>query len=176
MENELQPLLRELCYIVTIRNEINSRRHRARFRKNYYANAVRVLEAHNESNSELRKLSPDRHQARITEIKMKMSFLRQRYPKPDKWKKMGILRLRSLMLKASGDNALAKHEIMELSIKYRKRLAFITKKLNCCLKYNNGSVNVISFDDYSSPLTEDKISQYAVQYELNSAVDNILRG
>ena len=179
MKQELQPLLMKLCHLAVMRNEINTRRHRARFRKNYYAHAVRVIEAHNESNYELRHLDPARHAAKISAIKSDMAWLRQKHPKPKKWQAMGLHKLRSLVLQGTGEYAMAKHETMEFSIKHRARVKHIMKALNCSLHYDNGSIvgilskNVINLISYRFDLKE--IHSHAEQFELNKAVEGMLK-
>jgi len=180
MKQELQPLLIELCHLAVTRNAINTRRHRARFRKNYYAHAVRVVEAHNESNYELRNLDPARHGAKIAQIKSNMAWLRQKHPKPAKWQAMGLHKLRSLVLQGEGEYAMAKHETMEFSIKHRARVKHLTKVLNCGLVYNNGSVSSIfargNFNlSTGSHLSLKEIHNYAEQFELNKAVEVMLK-
>ena len=140
MKQELQPLLIELCHLAVTRNAINTRRHRARFRKNYYAHAVRVVEAHNGSNYELRNLDPARHGARISAIQSDMARLRQKHPKPKKLQAMGLHKLRSLVLQGTGEYAMAKHETMEFSIKHRIRVKHLIKVLGLRLYYSNGSI------------------------------------
>lgn len=179
MKQELHPLLIELCHLAITRNAINTRRHRARFRKNYYAHAVSVVEAHNESNYALRNLDPARHQAKIDQIKSNMAWLREKHPKPKKWQAMGLHKLRSLVLQGTGEYAIAKHETMEFSIKYRARVKFITKALDCTLHYDNGSIvgillrNTINLIKYRYDLKE--IHEHAEQYELNKAVEGMLK-
>ena len=79
MDAELLPLVREICYIAVTRNSINSRRHRARFRKNYYAHAIAVVEAHAQSSTELRHIERHnlngKHQAKIDSMKSHMAWL-----------------------------------------------------------------------------------------------------
>ena len=178
MKQELQPLLIELCHLAVTRNAINTRRHRARFRKNYYAHAVRVVEAHNGSNYEMRNLDPARHGAKIAQIKSDMAWLRQKHPKPKKWQAMGLHKLRSLVLQGIGEYAIAKHETMEFSIKYRARVKHITKTLNCSLSYNNGSIDVIIMKVNTYPdicISLKDMYVYAEQYELNKAVEVMLK-
>jgi hypothetical protein len=180
MKSELQPLLTELCHLAVTRNAINTRRHRARFRKNYYAHAVRVVEAHNGSNWELRNLDPARHGARIASIQSDMAWLRQKHPKPAKWQAMGLHKLRSLVLQGEGEYAMAKHETMEFSIKHRSRVKHITKTLNCSLSYNNGSLVAIFMKGNADNVIEshldlEEIHHYAEQYELNKAVEGMLK-
>lgn len=179
MKEELRPLLIELCHIAVTRNEINTRRHRARYRKNYYANALKVIEAHYGSNSELRKLEkePIKYAARIAQIKKNMKFLRCRFPNPSKWHAMGLHKLRSLVLQATGEYALAKHETMEFSINTRDRVREITRKLKCNVAYENGSITAIHFpskgfdDDF---LDLEDITYHSEQYELDQAIESMV--
>lgn len=180
MKAELQPLIIELCHLAVTRNAINTRRHRARFRKNYYAHAVRVVEAHNGSNFAIRNLDPTRHQAKIDSIKADMAWLRQKYPKPKKWQAMGLHKLRSLVLQGEGEYAMAKHETMEFSIKHRTRVKFLVKALNCKLSYNNGSLDAIMIKGNDDNVLLDLIDLEAIhhyneQYELNKAVEVMLK-
>ena len=180
MKQELQPLIVEFCHLAVTRNAINTRRHRARFRKNYYAHAVRVVEAHNGSNYELRNLDPARHAARISAIRSDMDWLREKHPKPKKWQAMGLHKLRSLVLQGTGEYAIAKHETMEFSIKHRARVKYITKTLNCSLSYDNGSVvgiymKAVGSDSIISHLLLKEFYSYAEQYELNRAVEVMLK-
>jgi hypothetical protein len=175
MKQELQPLLIELCHFAVTRNAINTRRHRARFRKNYYAHAVRVVEAHNRSNYELRHLDPKRHGAKIAHIKEDMAWLREKHPKPKKWQTMGLHKLRSLVLQGTGEYAMAKHETMEFTIKHRIRVKFLTETLNCIPCYNNGSIDTFLMKDLARYLYQSEIDLYASQYELNKAVEGMLK-
>lgn len=172
---ESHALLIELCYIATIRNSINSRRHKARFRKNYYINAVRVVEAHNESNSELRLLNPSRSQAKIQSIKSDMDWLRKKHPNPKKWKSMGLHKLRSIVLLNEAQYAMAKYETMEFSIKYRNRIAFLSSHADCHIVYNNGSINAIYCFKNKAFLCIEEIENYAKEFELVLALDDMLR-
>lgn len=191
MKNELTPLVNELCYLAVARNAINTRRHRARFRKNYYAHAIRVVEAHNVSNYELRQLRKRlentkvdtvdgvmevaRLQGRIAAIEDSMLYLRQQYPKPKKWQAMGLHKLRSLVLQGESEYALAKHQTMEFSIKHRSRVKYLTGVLNCNLGYDNGSVVAIGFKDKKlDALYNEDIHHYAEQHELNMAVEKMV--
>lgn len=194
MERELKPLLIELCYLAAKRNEINTRRHRARFRKNYYEHAIRVVEAHNKSNSDLRHIEsqmgfyrkPDNYndpmivklEKRKTDILLGMEYICGKYinhKKPLKWQKMGLHKLRSLSLQGEGEYAMAKHETMEFSIKHRARVKHIVTALNCSLRYDNGALNAIYFKDGKDSLSLAEIEHYAEQFELNKAVEGMLR-
>lgn len=175
MEQELKALLIELCYLAVCRNKINTRRHRARYRKNYYAHAVRVVEAHNGSNSETRNLDPQRHGAKIAQIKSNMAWLVKKHPKATKWKALGLHKLRSLVLQGEGEYALAKHETMEFSIKHRVRVKHIVVALNCSVHYNNGALDMIQMLDDSGKFFDlEDIHHYAEQHELNEAVEGML--
>lgn len=191
-KHELKPLINELCYLSVLRNKINTRRHRARFRKNYYTHAIRVVEAHNNSNYEIRNLrnrldllkiedSDDVHEAarlneKISNIEKTMSLLTLRNPNPKKWKTMGLHKLRSLVLQSYGDYAYAKHETMEFTIKNRTRVKFLSDKLNCILNYENGSIKSIVFKDKpdSASLYDADIVSNAEQYELNNAIETMV--
>jgi hypothetical protein len=194
---EKLPLINELCYLAAQRNAINTRRHRARYRKNYYAHALRVVEAHNNSNYELRSLrerlayanGPNNQnnmksesiklQARIAAIEDSMLFLRERHPKPKKWQKLGLHKLRSLILQGEGEYATAKHQTMEFTIKSRSRVQYLTSTLNCRLIYSNGSIEAIIFDSDDmvgvvERLSKEEFSRYADQHELNKAVQSMV--
>lgn len=178
MEEQRRPLIQELCYIANTRNEINTRRHRARYRKNYYENAIRVVEAHNGTNSVLRRLGILRHGARIQMIKDNMVSLKKKYPKATKWKAMGLHQLRSLSLKALAEYSMAKHETMEFTIKTRERVSVLTEQLECSLYYNNGSVESIVWQkewDGTDDLTRDDILKYAEQYELDKSLEGMIQ-
>lgn len=176
MDNEELPLIIEICRIAKKRNDINTRRHRARFRKNYYSNAVAVIEAHNGSSAALRNLenhnANGRNQARIDSIKSHMAWLVKKHPKPTKWKAMGLHKLRSLVLQGQAEYAMAKHETMELSIAERTRVKDILAKLNGRIAYKNGSV--VSIKVHSTFLGPKEIEQYAAQHEVNEAVETML--
>jgi hypothetical protein len=176
MDNELLPLVRELCDIAVTRNDINTRRHRARFRKNYYAHAIAVVEAHAESSSELRHLElrnyQNKHQAKIDSIKSHMAWLVKKHPKPVKWQTMGLHKLRSLKLQGEGEYALAKHETMELSLKTTDRVKEILKRVNGSIRYDNGSIVNISVN--GTPLTLKEIADHAAQYRLALAIGKMI--
>ncbi len=174
MESEVLPLIRELCHIAHVRNMINQRRHRGRFRKNYYSHAVKVVEAHLGSNWELRNLDPQRHGARIQQVKDQMAWLRQKHPKPKKWIQMGLHQLRSLSLKGEADYAQAKHETMELSIKTRSRVKDLVSKIGCSIIYNNGSIDAIRIKESGSFLGRKEIESYARDFILSKATDEFL--
>lgn len=195
MDNhELTPFLNELCCLAVTRNAINTRRHRARFRKNYYANAVRVVEAHNMSNYNLRSLrgrlnslSLDkvdgvmecaRLQGQIKAIETSMHHLRQRHPKPVRWQTMGLHKLRSLVLQGEGEYATAKHQTMEFSIEHRSRVKYLLSVLKCSVHYDNGALNLISFkdEDNGGNFDLEMIHHHAEQYELNCAIETIVEG
>lgn len=178
MEEQLGPLILELCHLANTRNEINTRRHRARGRKNYYEHAIRVVEAHNGTNSELRTLGTVRHQARINTIKSDMDFLKKKYPNPDKWKVMGLHKLRSLSLKAYAEYSMAKHETMEFTIKTRERISVLTSQLECSLYYSNGSIESVGWQTQwngKDDLTRDDILKYAEQYELDRSLEGMIQ-
>lgn len=192
MKRELLPLLSELCYLATLRNAINTRRHRARFRKNYYANAVRVVEAHNGENSETRNIRKQIDQyshaapavrkelsklnKRLSDIRDEMSFVRQKYPNPKKWKSMGLHKLRSLVLKNEGEYAMAKHETMEFTMKHRVRVQYLMAVLDASMRYDNGSVTMIYFGSkvLCDSLNQTDMKRYAERYELDEAVQNMV--
>ncbi len=177
MDTEKQPLLNELCSLAIKRNEINTRRHRARFRKNYYAHALSVVEAHNGSNAKLRYLEQHNangaKQAAIDSVKSDMAWLVKKHPKPTKWKTMGLHKLRSLILQGQGEYALAKHETMEFTIKHRERVKYLTTELECSLNYDNGSVVSISFKN-RDPLYISDIQSLSDQFDLNKAVEEMV--
>ena len=172
MQDELVPLVKELCYIASKRNAINTRRHRARFRKNYYAGAIRVIEAHNGSNAELRYLerhnTNSKHQAKIDAIKSDMAWLVKKHPNPLKWKTMGIIKLRSLMLQGEGEYALAKHETMELSLKTTAKVKEVLSKVKGQIVYDNGSIRTVVIE--GQRLTNAQVIAYADGHELSLAV------
>ena len=179
MDQELKPLIVELCHIAVTRNEINTRRHRARYRKNYYAHAIKVVEAHNGSNSILRKIHPDstKYAAKIAQIKHHMEWLKKQHPNPVKWKAMGLHKLRSLMLQGAGEYALAKHETMEFSIKTRGRVRELCEKLDCHVIYKDGAISqiIIAATHPISSLTLPDIKKYADQYDLDKAITDMIQ-
>jgi 16S rRNA (cytosine(1402)-N(4))-methyltransferase len=59
-------------------------------------------------------------------IVLEMKHLAKKHPKPTKWQKMGLFKLRSLMLKGESDYANAKHQTMEFSIKHRAKVKELT--------------------------------------------------
>ena len=175
MEHEYLPLIIELCHIAQTRNDINVRRHRARWRKNYYSNAIAVVEAHNGTNHDLRYLRSqigNGMQNKINEIESHMRYLVKKYPKPKKWKEMGLHKLRSLMLQGIGEYAMAKHETMELSIRERAKVKSILAKVGGYIYYDNGSVDCIGIGN--TTLRETEIKEYAVQYQLNKAIETMV--
>lgn len=191
MDKERQPLIVELCYLAAKRNEINVRRHRARFRKNYYVHALRVVEAHNNSNYELRQLRSKlevtvpnnvdgihecaRLQNKISLIERSMRSLIERHPKPTKWQAMGLHKLRSLILQGEGEYALAKHETMEFTIKHRERVKYLTNELQCSLRYDNGSVVGIHFSNGLTGLNGADIQAHADKFILDKAVEEMIQ-
>lgn len=176
MNNELVTLIRELCYIASTRNGINTRRHQARFRKNYYAQAIRVVEAHKGSNAKIRHLErfPGNHgsKAALSQEKKNLSYLKAKFPKPVKWLEMGLYKLRSLQLQAAGEYAMAKHETMELSLSTTDRVKYILKTVKGKITYDNGSISNIWINGII--LTDDEISSYAKEHELGTAVSEML--
>ena len=176
MAPELLPLVQELCYIATKRNGINTRRHRARFRKNYYAHAIEVVEAHAGSNKDLRYFEKHndkgKYQAKINAIKFRMAWLKGQNPKPKKWQEMGLHQLRSLMLKGAGEYAMAKHETMELSLSTTARVKEILSLVRGVIKYDNGAISIIGID--GNLLRSDEVFSYATEYELSLAVTKMV--
>lgn len=176
--------LAELCHLAALRNEINTRRHRARFRKNYYAKAIRVVEAHNGSNSKTRLLKAkmdvqkietveDVHkyaklQSAYDKIVLEMKHLAKKHPKPTKWQKMGLFKLRSLMLKGESDYANAKHQTMEFSIKHRAKVKELTTALGCSIRYSNGTITGIYIG--AKKYNEDEINELALQHQLEQVL------
>lgn len=179
MKKELRPLVIELCHIAVTRNEINTRRHRARYRKNYYAQALKVLEAHHKSNSELRKLEKDpvANAARIAQIKKNMAWVRKKWPNPVKWKEMGLHQIRSLVLLATSEYAAAKHETMEFSIQTRGRVRQLCSSIGCRVVYENGAIAQI-IGHATSPvncLMPEDMQKYADQYSLDEAIAEMIK-
>lgn len=182
MDKEKQPLINELCAIAVRRNEINTRRHRARYRKNYYAHALAVVEAHNGSNRKLRYLESvnfiGTKQAAIDNVKSNMEWLKKKHPKPVKWQTMGLHKLRSLILKNEGEYAMAKHETMEFTIKYRDRVKYLSSYLCVSLKYEDGSI--VGMSDYNGKaetvwIGPEEIIKRAAQYELNASIEEMIQ-
>lgn len=177
MESDKQLLVYELCSLAVKRNEINTRRHRARYRKNYYEKAIRVVEAHQGSNAKLRHLEKHNHngarQAAIDAVLSDMKYIVKENPNPKKWLDMGLHKLRSLVLKAKGEYAIAKHETMEFTILHRERVKYLVAELNCMLSYDNGSIKAIAFKGKGTGavLYCQDIKERAEQYELNQAIE-----
>lgn len=190
MSPELEPLINELCFIAVSRNAINIRRHRARYRKNYYLNALRVVEAHNNDNSNLRRLRQQLEaviisdvnsvhlaaslNSKISTIERYMKSLILKYPKPKKWQTMGLHKLRSLILLSEGQYAMAKHETMEFSISTRSRVKYLVSVLKCSIHHDNGAVDYIHFSENGNHLNLEDIHHHAEQYELNRAIETIV--
>lgn len=179
MDKERQPLIIELCYLATKRNEINVRRHRARWRKNYYSHALSVVEAHNGSNAKLRYL--ERHnangakQAAIDSIKSNMEWLKKKHPKPTKWLNMGLHKLRSLVLQGQGEYAMAKHQTMEFTIENRERVKYLVNELDCSIRYDNGSIVGIYFNNGLTGLNGADIQTQADKFLLDKAVEDMIQ-
>lgn len=189
---EIRPAILELCYIAQKRNEINLRRHRAKYKKQYYQNAIHVVEAHNKTNSKLRRLkskldqldlssSYNVHecaniQSQIQRIEKSMDCLVKLYPKPKKWKNMGLHKLRSLVLKFEGEYALAKHETMELTLRTRLRIKYLLDLINGSFSYDNGSIVLLTINSPEGEefLRERAIAEYAKQHEIDLAVEEML--
>ncbi len=184
MNEEKLPFIRELCSIAHKRNEINTRRHRARFRKNYYENAIRVVEAFNQSNAQVRRLDREERwlafqltpsakkklEAAKLSIRKDMQAIRNRYinhKKPLKWQTMGLHKLRSLSLKAEGEYALAKHETMELSLSTTPRVKELLAKAGATMHYENGAAFFQVKHDFTfTTLSIEDVSKYAAEYEV----------
>lgn len=195
MKTENISLLRELCYIIDQRNAINHRRTKARWRRAYYKNAIKVTEAFKESNAELRKLNKQidlryktedmsEYMKRRDKILDSMFGIRYRWDRvrntpPNKWLNMGPMKLRALALKAEAEYAQAKYKTMVLSEKTSKRVKVILKELDAYVVYNNGYVTAISphHERSSGDFCEDRgeIAEYAKQHELAKAMDRMLR-
>ena len=188
MENELLPLIRELCYIAVSRNEINTRRHRARYRKQYYTKALRVVEAHKGSNSRLRTLQRESYKciskskeelkliSKIHQIESEMLYIIKCHPNPKKWMAMGPMKLRSLILKAESDYCLAKHETMELSLRTTDRVKDILDKIKAFVCYDNGSICCIRFFNMTiDDIGSDQMIRYAREHVLDEAVTKMLQ-
>jgi hypothetical protein len=180
MDTDLRPLLNELCYLAAKRNKINTQRHRARFRKNYYEHALRVLEAHNKSSVQLRYMerhsAHGRYKGQINDLLRSMTNLRAKHPNPKKWKEMGLHKIRSLILKNEGEYAIAKHKTMELTIKTRSRVQYLATMLSASIRYDNGSIVNISFGPkvLLDSLGREDIQRYADQYVLDKAVEKMV--
>jgi hypothetical protein len=182
VDAELMPMIKELCYIANERNKINLRRHRARYKKQYWSKAVTVTEAYIGSNSELRKLElRGNRQAAVYAIKDRFEKIRSSNPYPKKWMQMGLMKLRSLTLKYEGEYAIAKHQTMEYTFATNERVREILAKINGSITYNNGSISSIRVEKTISPnnfigytLTPTQITEYAVQHELDLNIDKIL--
>ena len=194
LHEDALPLLRELCHIAAHRNEINLRRHRARFRKSYYSKAIACLEAHNKSNKQSRALEAkllylesagySAHGAQKLELKKKLDDIYKRMAytvsksgPATKWKAMGIMKLRSLALQGEGEYALAKHETMEYSIKTTDRVKELLELVKGRLVYDNGSIlsiyiNVGQYPNYC--LGTEEIEKFATEYKLNQAITSML--
>lgn len=182
VDQELLPLVYELCHIADRRNKINARRHRARSRRNYYANALRVLRAHSIPTIALIgiKTKADHNPYKKYEgfTWHEIDHLITQYPNPKKWKKMGLSQIRSLILKNEGEYVLAKHETMELTIATRERVRFLAAKLDCYVRYGDGSIKCITFTSgpassiYSIDMKQ--IERYSVHYELTKAMEKMV--
>jgi hypothetical protein len=183
MDNELLPIIKEICHIAATRNEINTRRHRA----------IRVLEAWNGSNSLLRglkiqektqlsvakynKVKPGHElNNKISKVELDLKDIRDRNKLPKKWKEMGLYKLRSLMLQGAGDYALAKHDTMKFSMNTSSRLKHLLNLVNGFVHYNNGSIDTIMYGQTGKVkmITIEQIDQYAVQYRLENAITSML--
>lgn len=175
MQNDL--LLEELCFIAHTRNEINLRRHSGRYRKNYYLKAIEVVEAFNVSNYFLRKrcisLDIDAYIKKRDAILVRMQKIREkRNNKPPlKWRKMGLMKLRMLAMKAEADNTRAKYETMEFTLKYRKKVQFLTETLGARLRYKNGAIVAIIFDGTKPKLKCKEITRIAMNYMLENILN-----
>lgn len=182
MDAELMPLIRELCFIANERNKINLRRHRARYKKQYWSKAITVTEAYIGSNSELRKWeAKGNRQALVASIKQDFESVKKNNPYPKKWIEMGLMKLRSLTLKYEGEYAIAKHQTMEYTFATNERVREILTKINGSITYDNGSISSIRVEKTISPnnfigytLNPTQITQYAMEYELDLNVDKML--
>jgi C1A family cysteine protease len=94
---------------------------------------------------------------------------------------MGSMKLRALALKAEADYAKAKYDTMILSEKTTKRVKNILKALDCGLSYDNGYVvgvtkrGAMYKSDAYLAMDRGEIEEYAKEFELNKAVDDLLR-
>ena len=198
MGPEQTSLIRELCYIAHKRNELNHKRTQALWRKSYWQKAIKVVEAFKQDSHELRKLDKkiERQrkdfdvsllEKRKNEISINMHYIRQVWLNshkslPKKWMTMGPMKLRALVLKSEAEYAQAKYDTMVLSEKTTNRVKQILKQLNCFIDYNNGYVTAITpyryiIGHFTVPIINGKasIAEYAKEYELHKAIDDMLR-
>jgi hypothetical protein len=182
MDPELMPLIKELCFIAHQRNLINLSRHRSRYKKQYWNKALKIVEAYMDSNSEIRKLeSKGNRQARVDQIRQEFAYIRAYNPYPKKWMDMGLMKIRSLILKYEGEYAMAKHSTMEYTFRTNDRVKEILSKINGTVVYGNGAIDCISMlktisrDNYINyRLTPEQIVKYATEYELDLNVEKML--
>jgi hypothetical protein len=204
LDSEKISLIRELCYILNKRNNINARRNKARWRKSYWQKAIKVVEAFKGDSSELRKLNKqvqERYsredvshlEKRLNDISIRMHSVRQEWNNshnslPKKWIAMGPMKLRALVLKAEAEYSKAKYDTMVLSEKTTKKVKAILKDLDCFINYDNGYVTSITsyevhprqwktqnFIHTELAIDMATIAKYAKEHELNKAIETLLK-
>jgi hypothetical protein len=176
-ENPYRVMFYELCYLSNERNKINHLRSKARWRKAYWTKVLKIVEAHKGSNSLLRKLDPQKSQARINSIKSEMNYLKNKYKNPKNWINMGSMKIRANILKAEADYAQAKYDTLVFTEKYSLRNKELLTALGVKLAYSNGYVDRITTwrgQKVYEAIGIEKIKEMAHKYELDKALEEVI--
>lgn len=180
-------LIKEICYILSLRNEINNRRSKARYSMYYYETAANnlkaFLELNNSTGSSLSKKDIDR----LTAILKSDNYRSNISSKvPVKHLKLGVQFLLKKALRAEKKYVKCKLETYKLTKKYHNRILFLLKKINAFIVWDNGYAYYICFRlddkpkgginrDISKDINRSKIDELAVQHRLDLEISKLLK-
>lgn len=145
---ETETLLKELCYILLQRNEINRRRTRAKDVRGYYNGAANEL---------------DKFNAGSTTCKVK-----------PKWIKMGSSCLRAKALQAEQEYVKCKLETHKFTQKHHRKVIKICSELKILLCWNNGYVYGLQGRRNGRYINRERIHELGTKHELDVQMDKML--
>lgn len=183
-------LVIELASIAYKRNQIESKRRKAKSKRAYYVQQKNIVYAHMGYSMKLKALQSkfefmsksthleDRTKAsellpKIQYIQASLAFTKNYYPFPKKW--FGKLsELNKLILKHEADYVKAKYEQARHTSKTKNKVAKLLKALNFKVSYDNGKITF--FGKQGSCFSQDQFESLAKEFEANKAIERIING
>lgn len=195
MQDDKQPLMMELAYILHKRNLIEVRRRRAKSKVHYYQSMKDCVVEYKKFASMLSTLKRDilkytrlhsidgdwairiKNDTNAAEaIASKIQAMKLKKMKPFKWLDKASV-LNKLILKYKAEYATCRYETARLTCQTRKRVNRLTKLLNANINYQHGTgfVRNFSMNSHMEIIPAENFEAMYREVEANKAIEKMLK-
>lgn len=184
MENkdQLSVFLDELCYLCSKRNSINHARSKARWKRAYWKNALKLVRAWTYTDPKYLKFKKRAShfpkdlalRAMVDDLELEMESIKRERSKPKRWIEMGAMKIRMNMLESEAQYVKAKYETMVFTLNNKERMEELRDALGYTVNYRDGYVSSLRRGYEIMYANSKEFKLRAERHELNIAISNMI--